>query len=136
MKRLTLSLLAGAALVTAAAAPAMAQPGYGGRYDDRGGYGMDRGVGGGDYRMRLDRLEDRVERGAERGDLTRREAFRLRSDIRDQRITFDRYARDGLSGWERRDMDRRLDMLSSRLRFERHDRDDRRDWDNRDRRGY
>lgn len=123
-------LLAGSALT--AAVPALAQPGYGGGYGGgRGGYGM-----GGDYAQRLDRMEDRIERGTQRGDLTRREAFQLRSELRDQRITLRRYERDGLSGWERRDLDRRLDMLQARLRFERRDGDDRRDWDRRDRRGY
>ena len=138
MKRLSIALLAGAA-VMAAAAPSLAQPGYGMGYPQRGyNQGYDRynqGMGG-DYDRRLDRLERRIDRGSERGDLTRREAFRLRSDVREVRILASRYGRDGMSRWERADLDRRLDYLESRVRYERRDGDDRGDWDRRDRRGY
>lgn len=125
MKRFATALLAGSALI-AAAAPALAQPGYGGGY---GGYGA------GGYYNRLERLEDRIERGSARGDITRREAFRLRSDLREVRILLNRYERGGLSGWERSDLERRLDYLQTRIRYERRDGEDRGDW-RRDRRGY
>ena len=37
-----------------------------------------------------------------------------------------RYRRDGLSQWERADLDRRFDRLSAQIRYERRDRDGRR----------
>lgn len=129
MKRVISALLATAA-IAAVAAPATAQPGYGG---GRGGYGG----GYNQFEQRLDRLEERIERGVERGDLTRREAFRVRQDVRDLRVLENRYSRGGLSGWEARDLDQRLDGLQQRIRYERRDGDDRGDgrWNN-GRRGY
>ena len=38
-----------------------------------------------------------------------------------------RYRRDGLSSWERNDLDRRFDSLSQQIRYQRHDRDERGD---------
>ncbi|CAN7214535.1 hypothetical protein LJR219_000697 [Phenylobacterium sp. LjRoot219] len=72
-------------------------------------------------------LERRIEQGVRRGDLTRPEAVRLRSDFRDlERLERNyRYSGGGLSGWERQDLDRRFDRLSNRIYAERHDRQDR-----------
>lgn len=123
MKRFTAALLAGSALIVAAA-PALAQP---------RGYGY--GQGPDQYSRQLDRLENRVERGSRQGDITRREAFQLRRDIRDVRVLLNRYARGGLDYRERSDLDRRVDYLQARVRYERRDNDHRGDW-RRDRRGY
>lgn len=126
MKRFTAALLAGSALIAAAAAPALAQP---------RGYGYGYGQGPDQYSRQLDRLENRVERGSRQGDITRREAFQLRRDIRDVRVLLNRYARGGLDYRERSDLDRRVDYLQARVRYERRDDDQRGDW-RRDRRGY
>lgn len=117
MKRALSALLATAA-IAAAAAPAAAQP-YGG-----GGYGG----GYNTFERRLDRFEERLERGIQRGDITRREAFRIRQDIREMQILENRYARGGISRWEAQDLDRRLDVLQQRIRFERQDGQDRGDY--------
>jgi hypothetical protein len=106
MKSVILSLAAAAALV-AAAAPASAQSRE---------YLAEREA----------RLEQRIDRGVARGDLTRQEARSLRGELRELDRLEDRYRRDGLNAWERRDLDARFDRLSARIRFERHDRDNRR----------
>lgn len=71
-------------------------------------------------------LDARIDAGVRSGDLTRQEALTLRSDFRAVAGLETSYRRDGLSNWERTDLDRRFDALSNRIRFERHDRDQRR----------
>jgi hypothetical protein len=123
MKTVIASLAAVAAL-SAVAAPAMAQPGYGQdrydrheRYDNRGGY---------DINQRQAQLDRRIDQGVRRGDLSRREASRLRAEFRDIARLENRYRMNGLSAWERADLDRRFDRLERQIRAERHDRDYRR----------
>ncbi len=81
-------------------------------------------------------LDARIEAGVRSGDLTRREATELRGAFSDVARLEARYRVDGLSAWERTDLDRRFDALSSRIRHDRHDgqaRDDRwGDWRNAD----
>ena len=70
-------------------------------------------------------IEQRIDRGVRNGDLTRREAASLRAEF-DQITRIEAsYRRDGLSNWERADLDRRFDNLAQRIRFERNDRGDR-----------
>lgn len=138
MKRLVSALAAVSAL--AVAAPALAQP-YGydhgdGRYDrdrydrydndDRYGRG-DRYGPGDDYREQLRRLEFRIDRGARSGRLTRREADRLSWQVQEiRRLERSYWRNDGrLSGWERRDLNMRVDRLAYQVRREAWD-DDRR----------
>jgi D-mannonate dehydratase len=106
MKTLIVTLAAATALTAGAAA---AQPGY-----------------GRDHWMSINErqamLERRIERGVQRGDLTRREAIRLQRQMRDLARLEARYRYNGLSGWERADLDHRFDRLSAQVRFERHDR--------------
>ena len=123
MKRVLTTLFTAGALA-AVAVPAMAQP-YGGGYR-----------GDNQFERRLERFSDRVDRGAERGDITRRETVRLRQDIRELQRLENRYSRNGIDRREAQDLDRRLDSLEQRIRFERRDGDDRRDRDPYDRRGY
>jgi hypothetical protein len=135
MKTVFASLAAVAAL-SAVAAPARAQPGYGyarstpyvqdrydGRYDGRDRYDN---RGWYDINQRQARLDRRIDQGVRRGDLTWREAAGLRAEFRDIARLEYRYRANGLSGWERADLDRRFDRLEQRIRYERHDREDRR----------
>ena len=119
MKKVLLTVAAAATLATAL--PAAAQS-YG---PQRHGYG-----GWTPIEQRIDRLDNRIDRGVERGAITRREAFVLRTQLRDLVRLSRHYARDGLNRWEREDLDRRFDGLSARIRFERRD-DDRRGRDGR-----
>ncbi len=137
MKTLIASLAAIAA-VTAVAAPAAAQS-YGqdrhdqGRYeqtrpnhDNRDWNGRDRRDDRLSINERQQNLERRIERGIRSGDLSRREAYRLRGESRQIAQLESRYRVNGLSQWERQDLNRRMDRLESQIRAERRDHDNRR----------
>lgn len=132
MKKTVLTALALAA--TAVALPAAAQsyghgpqPYYGDR-DHRGGYDNRRD----DYRgwqsinQRQRQLDQRIDVGVRNGQLSRREAVRLRSEFNQLVRLEASYRRGGLTTWERADLDRRFDRLSAQIRYERRDRDGRR----------
>ena len=74
---------------------------------------------------RLANLDSRIDAGVRSGDLTRAEAQAIRADYRALLDLETRYRVDGLSTWERNDLDRRMDQLSTRIRFERRDAEDR-----------
>ena len=114
MKTLAVALAAATVLTAGAAA---AQPyGYA-----RGDY--DRGDRWTSINERQARLDRRIEVGLRTGQLTRGEAYRLRREFRRIAYLENRYRANGLSGWERADLDRRFDALSAQIRFERHDGD-------------
>ncbi len=116
MKRLLISALAAASLA-AVGAPALAQP------------------FGGDINARERNIAERIDQGALRGDLTRGEARSLRNELRSIERLEQRYRHNGyryrnrgpagLSAWERRDLERRLDSLNARVFRNRHDADHR-----------
>jgi Ni/Co efflux regulator RcnB len=66
-------------------------------------------------------LDHRIDVGMRNGQLTRQEAYRLRGEFRRIAYLENRYRRDGLSGRERADLDRRFDALSAQIRYERRD---------------
>lgn len=70
---------------------------------------------------RFERLDARIDQGIRSGQLTRNEAYRLRGEFRDIERLEARYSRNGLSNWERADLDRRFDRLSAQIRWERRD---------------
>lgn len=115
------------ALVLAAAAsaalPAAAQS-YG-RYDRPSahhvGYGSWQSVN-----ARQAQLDRRIDQGLRNGQLSRREAARLRGEFYALSRLEAQYRRGGLTGWERADLDRRFDRLAAEIRYERRDRDNRR----------
>ena len=76
--------------------------------------------------QRQARLDQRIDQGIRSGALNRNEARRLRQESHQLATLEGRYRRDGLSQWERRDLDRRFDALSARVRFDKHDRRHRR----------
>jgi hypothetical protein len=125
--RILIATLAAVSAVSAGVLPATAQPhGYsydGGRREsqDRGRFGYDRDS----YNInpRQERLDRRIDRGLRDGSLTLREARGLREDF--NRIVWleARYRSNGLSPWERADLDRRFDRLEDRTRHERRDRE-------------
>ena len=123
MKKILISIAAASALA-AAAAPAAAQS-----YDrghDRGDYRHDRGGDRHDDRGgdRADMLKFRIDRAERSHQISRREAFRLREQVRvTERLSW-RYRADGVvTRWERADLDRRFDSIRVQLRYERNDRD-------------
>src|SRR5688500_6223461 len=111
MKTLIMALAAATALSAGAAS---AQPGY--------GYGGGRWM---PIEQRLERLDNRIDQGVRSGQLTRREAYELRAQFNGIVRLEARYSRNGLSNWERADLDRRFDTLSASIRVARRD-DDRR----------
>jgi len=78
--------------------------------------------------QRQGQLNARIDQGIRSGALNRREAVRLRSQLRDLSQMEYRYRRSGgrLDVREQRDLDRRYDVLSRQVRFEKNDRNYRR----------
>ena len=76
--------------------------------------------------QRQAQLDRRIDQGVRSGQLSRREATRLRSEFNSLVRLETQYRRGGLSAWERTDLDRRFDRLSAQIRVERNDRDNRR----------
>lgn len=68
-------------------------------------------------------LDRRIDRGVRNGQLSRREAVRLRGEFNSLLRLEANYRRGGLTAWERADLDRRFDRLSAQIRNERGDRD-------------
>ncbi|HET9160658.1 MAG TPA: hypothetical protein VFN88_08600 [Caulobacteraceae bacterium] len=73
------------------------------------------------------RLQARINDGIRDGSLTRREAMRMRTDLRNLERLEARYrhSRPGLTNTERRDLDRRFDALSAKVFTNKHDFQDR-----------
>ena len=111
------------ASVSAAALPAAAQ-----NYNNRGhnqGYNQNYG-GWQSINVRQASLDRRIDVGVRNGQLSRREATRLRGEFNALLRLEANYRRGGLTAWERSDLDRRFDRLSAQIRDERRDRDNRR----------
>ncbi len=109
MKKVLLSIAAVATL--AAAAPVMAAPFDHGRF-----VGPDNGIN-----QRERDIAFRIDRGQRDGSLNWREARMLRDQLARVENLEQRYRYDGLNGWERADLNRRLDRLSFQVRGERRD---------------
>lgn len=69
-------------------------------------------------------LSQRIDQGVRSGALDRREAFQLKSQLRDVVGLEYRYARSGgrIDMRERADLERRYNAISAQVRFEKHDR--------------
>lgn len=119
------------ALVLAAASvavPAAAQSyGQHDRGHDRGGPRYEQNHRGWQpIAQRKYNLDQRIDVGQRNGQLSRREASRLRTELNALvRLEYS-YQRGGLSARERQDLDRRYDQLSRQIRAERRDYDNRR----------
>lgn len=120
MRKVLISLALVSASLTAI--PAAAQGYYG-------------GVSNRDYASRsvhreiqrdIQQLENRIDRSARRGRISRREAISLRREAVQVRQLHYRYARNGLDRSEARNLAIRLDRLQQRVRYERNDADGRR----------
>lgn len=122
MKTITIALAAATAATALATAGVASAQGAG--YYGRGDQWMS-------INERQARLDRRIDQGVRSGQLTRREAYRLRSEFNSLARLEGQYRRNGLSGWERADLDRRFDVLSAQVRFERRDDDRRYGWNDR-----
>lgn len=113
------TLLMSAALIglVAAAAPASAQ-----YQNDRYGQGYgQQGYNNGDVRARIQRIDERVDRLAQNGRISRREAVRLGQEVDRLRYLEQRYSRNGLTRWENEDLQRRVYALQQQVREDRQD---------------
>ena len=105
----------------AAAAPASAQS------------GVYRGNGYGNVEVRAEQLQMRLQAGVRSGAITRAEAMPLRDQLRQLMRLETLYARDGISGRERADLQHRINSLRQGIRMAersgggRYGRDDNRD---------
>ena len=122
MKRQVIAGLAAVTLAATFAGAAQAQ-----HYGNGQGYGYGHGVQAPrewhPIEHRIHQIDRRIERGIQRGDLTRREAAFLRRDLNGL-IQLERqysYTGRGLSYREMADLDQRFDVLAQRVRFERRD---------------
>jgi hypothetical protein len=118
MKKLITLALVGASALAVTATSASAQSYY--RGPDRG-YHSDHGWQ--NINARQAQLDRRIDQGLRNRTLTRAEASRLRAEFRQIARLEARYRTNGLSSWERADLDRRFDRLSTMIRMERRDRD-------------
>lgn len=76
--------------------------------------------------QRQRQLDARIDAGVRSGDLSRREAVRLRAEFNEIAMLEARYRRNGLDSRERADLDRRFDRLSAQVYVDRNDRNGRR----------
>jgi hypothetical protein len=106
-------ILISAMLVSAVsvAAPAAAQFRGGGH-----GYGQ-----GANIERQLDQIERQIDRLRDRRLISREEAFRLERRAEQIDRLHDRFARNGLSQYERRDLQSRIQNLRQRVQAERHE---------------
>ena len=125
------------ATATLAAVPAAAQyQGSNRQWDQRDDRGWDqrddRYHRGPDRRavqqllIRLDNVQQRIDRSARRGVISPREAFSLRREANQVRSQISRAGRNGLSGREFAELNVRVNRLEQRLRYERRDNNGRR----------
>ena len=116
-KTLISAAAAAASILALSAGIASAQP-YDARHDRPS---VDRPTGWVSINERQAMLDRRIDRGMRDGSLNRREARSLRMEFNQIAQLESRYRSNGLSGWERADLDRRFDRLSARIQGERHD---------------
>lgn len=65
-------------------------------------------------------LDRRIDRAVRSGQISNREAYRLRGEFNAlKRLEVD-YRRGGLSSWQRADLDRRYERLSAQVRYDRY----------------
>lgn len=108
MNRIIFSALAASSAVMAIAAPASAQSGgYGGN-----AYGANSNI-----EVRAEQLQARLQAGVRSGAITRAEAMPLREQLRQLTRLEMLYARDGISGRERADLQQRINSLRQGLRM-------------------
>ena len=110
----------------AIAAPAVAQPGYGGQQNSYRGGNADANLS-----ARIDQLQVRLQAGVQSGSITRREAMSLRQQLRQLSQLERQYARNGISGQERGELQRRMRDVRQAIR--RADGNDQARWDGYDR---
>lgn len=121
-----LAAVAAASVALPAAAQSYGGPSYGNSYGHHNRGPAANHYGWNSINARQANLDRRIDMGVRNGQLSRREAVNLRSQFNGLLRLEAQYRRNGLSAWERQDLDRRFDRLSAQIRVERRDRDGRR----------
>ena len=135
MRKFLISAAVAAAATMSIAGPAAAQRGY----DQRGGYDHRDDNRRGNWNQNnvnrqavnqllrdLDRAENQIQRGIQRGNISQREAQGLRREAANIRQRLHRASRNGISHREFAELRQRVNHLEQRVRIERRDRDNRR----------
>jgi hypothetical protein len=110
MKKIIFAALAATSAI-AAASPASAQSGYGNQ-----GYG-NQGYGNANSQIRSDQLQVQLQAGIRSGAISRAEAMPLREQLRELTRLETLYARDGISGRERADLQQRINSVRQGIRM-------------------
>lgn len=100
------------------ATPATAQYGSSQQYANSNQQGQYRNNGNADANLaaRIDQLQIRLQAGVQNGSISRQEAMPLRQQLRQLSQLQRQYARDGISGRERGDLQRRMRDLRQAIR--------------------
>lgn len=115
MRKLLISLAAGAT-VLAAATPAAAQ--YQQRHDYNGGPGYNRGgVDPRELQARIDNLQRQIDSLGRSGRVRGESAGHLMEETRQLEYRLRSAARNGLRGYEARDIQQRIGLIESRVRY-------------------
>ena len=122
MRKLLISaIIVGAAASVSMPASAQYRRGYDYRPNYQQNYRSDDRID-----LRINEIEYRIRRAADRRMISRREAQRLLRQADQIDRLEDRYSRNGLTRWEVQDLRQRVQNLRQQLRFERRDGDNRR----------
>lgn len=128
--------VAALAALAATATPALAAPhandGFRGGNDSFGYHGSDYGrhySGFGQaaqIKRDIARLDARIDRALTHRQISAREGFALRRDVRELQRLYNRFATGGMTRWEARTLESRIAEANRAFIFERRDRDNRR----------
>ena len=114
------TLMASSLAIAAPAAAQWAQPGYGQGY----GYGYNNNYGGArSLQVRLNNIERQINRLDSQNILSEREADRLRAEANWIERSIRVSGRNGLNGYERRNVEIRLARLEQNVRYQANDGD-------------
>jgi hypothetical protein len=116
MNKLIATMAAATAVVIAT--PAAAQYGSSPQYQNSNQQGQYRNGGNADANLaaRIDQLQMRLQAGVQNGSISRQEAMPLRQQLRQLSQLQRQYARDGISGQERGELQRRVRDLRQAIR--------------------
>jgi hypothetical protein len=124
MRKFLISIALASTVVTAAPAMAQYRGGQGARVEWNRGGPSRQAIN--ELLRDLNRAEARIDRSAQRGIISRREATGLRNEARRIEIRLSRASRNGISGREFASLRVQVNRLEQRVRIERNDRDGRR----------
>ena len=124
MRKFLISIALASTVMTAAPAMAQYRGGHGPRVEWNRGGPSRQAIN--ELLRDLNRAESRIDRSAQRGIISRREAFSLRREAHRIEVRLNQASRNGISGREFASLRVQVNRLEQRVRIERNDRDGRR----------